>query len=207
MKKSFELLIYVIHKALKKMRLSGIRNSTVHESSKLESGTAFVGSSMDRYSFCGYDCEILDTDIGPFCSIANGVIIGGGEHPIEWASSSPVFYDNRDSIKKKFSRHERRQGTRTVIEADVWIGRSALIKSGIKIGVGAVVGMGSVVTKDVPPYAIVGGNPARLLRYRFDENVIQKLLNSKWWAWSDSEIENCAEFVQSPEVFTGRGRG
>lgn len=207
MKKFIELLFYVVHKFFKKMRASGVRNSTVHKSSKLESGTAFINSNMGRYSFCGYDCEILDADIGPFCSIANGVIIGGGEHPIEWVSTSPVFYDNRDSIKKKFSRHERRQGARTVIEADVWIGRSALIKSGVRIGVGAVIGMGSVVTKDVPPYTIVGGNPARLLRYRFDENVIQKLLNSKWWEWPDSEIGKYAEFVQSPEVFAGKDCG
>ena len=108
----------------------------------------------------GYDCEIINCHIGSFTSISNDVHIGGGSHPTNWVGMSPVFYDNVDSIKKKFARHQRQPIQQSRIGNDVWIGQSVLIKQGITIGDGAVIGMGSVVTKDVEPYAIVAGNPA-----------------------------------------------
>lgn len=119
---------------------------------------------MDRYSFCGYNCEMINVEIGSFCSIANGVVIGGEMHPLEWISTSPVFYEGRDSIDMKFSEHKRKKGLKTIIGHDVWIGQNSLIKQGIKIGNGAVIGMGSVVTKDVAPYSIVAGNPTKLIK-------------------------------------------
>ena len=84
--------------------------------------------------------------------------------------------------------------TSTVIENDVWIAANVCIKQGVTIGTGAVVGAGSVVTKDVPPYAIVAGVPARIIRYRFNEETIQKLLDSQWWRMTKKEaVKKCAE--------------
>lgn len=195
------ILTTIWAKIVKKIRLSSIRQSSIHGTSKIESGCNIVSVNMDRYSFCGYDCEIINAEIGSFCSIANNVIIGGAAHPIQWVSSSPVFYSGRDSVKKKFSEFERDTDKRTYIGSDVWIGNYSLIKQGIHIGIGAVVGMGSIVTKDVPHYAIVAGNPARIIRYRFDEDVIKGLLNSKWWEMSDDELLKYSQYIQTPEIF------
>ena len=91
-------LQYLWAKSLRKIRGAAIAGSVVDKTSKVEPGSAFINSQMGRHSFCGYDCEIVNTQIGNFCSIANYVAIGGGRHPTEWVGMSPVFYDGRDSI-------------------------------------------------------------------------------------------------------------
>lgn len=201
MKRFFLLLSCYFHKFIKKIRLSNLKNSSVHVSSKIESGSSFVDSTMDKYSFCGYDCDINMTDIGPYCSIANGVSIGGNAHPIDWVSTSPVFYDNKDSIKKKFSKHRRSMPLRTLVGADVWIGRNAIIKQGVSIGHGAVIGMGAVVVKDVEPYSIVAGNPATLIRKRFEQDIIYELIDSLWWETDEKELELLSEKIKCPVEF------
>lgn len=194
-------LLYCWSKVFKKIRGTAMLDSTIHKTSKIESGSLVVSSSFDKHSFCGYDCEIIYCDIGSFCSIANDVKIGGGMHPISWVGTSPVFYKGRDSVTAKFSEHERPDIKRTIIGHDVWIGRSALIKQGVAIGTGAVIGMGSVVTKNVDPYTIVGGNPAKLIRKRFNDDLILELLKTKWWLLSDADLKKCAQYFKDPEEF------
>lgn len=197
----FQLFRFILARMLKKISPVAIRNSKIGRDSKVEGGSSFISSTFGNYSFCGHDCEILNTDIGSYCSIANSVVIGGAMHPISWLSTSPVFYNNRDSVKTKYSRHERNEPKRTVIGSDVWIGRSALIKQGVTIGTGAVIGMGAVVTKDVPPYAIFAGNPAKLIRYRFDDETIDKLLRSHWWALEPSVLKRLGAYSKNPLHF------
>ncbi len=194
-------LVYYLAKIIKKSRLSAVSSSDIHPTSKIESGSNVVDSSMDKHSFCGYNCEITRVSIGSFCSIANGVIIGGGMHPMDWVSTSPVFYEGRDSVTKKFSTYSREDIKQTIIGHDVWIGQNVLIKQGVSIGTGAVVGMGSVVIKDVEPYTIVAGNPARFIRYRFDEEVISELLASKWWELDESKLAHLAQYIKTPLTF------
>lgn len=196
-----EFISFLWAKVLKKLRPNAVRFSKVHVTSKLESGTSFYRSTLERHSFCGYDCEILNTDIGSFVSIANGVIIGGGQHPMHWVGMSPVFYEGRDSVKAKFSTHTREPPKRVVIGHDVWIGRSAIILAGVVIGNGAVVGAGAVVTKNVPPYAIVAGNPARIIRNRFSEDIVAKLMNSKWWEFGDDRLLKLGPYFNKIESF------
>lgn len=191
-------LTYFFSKILKKFRGAAIKNSSIHFSSKIESGSQVINSTMDKHSFCGYDCEIINCEIGSFTSIANGVVIGGGMHPLTWVSMSPVFYKGRDSVRAKFASFEREPAKMTIVGHDVWIGRNALIKQGVSIGTGAVIGMGSVVTKDVLPYSIVGGNPARLIRYRFSDGIIKDLIQSKWWELPESELRSYAIFIKDP---------
>ena len=178
-----------------------IVESKIGSDAKVEGGSKFYFSTIDRHSFCGYHCDIFHTDIGAFTSIADGVVISGGRHPMEWAGMSPVFYSGRDSVKAKFSKFDREPVRRTYIGSDVWIGRSAMVMEGVSIGHGAVVGAGSVVTKDVPPYALVAGNPARLLRYRFGEETIKELLAIQWWGLGDAQIADAARYVKSPLQF------
>lgn len=199
----FDLFKYYMAKFLKKARVVAIKNSSVHPSSKLESGTFFFESSMDRHSFCGYDCEIHHARIGAFTSIANGVVIGGARHPMEWVSMSPVFYAGRDSVKTKFAEHILPGPKGVVIGSDVWVGRSAIILDGVVIGHGAVVGAGAVVVKDVPAYSIVAGNPARLIRFRFEEPVIEALLASKWWSFSDERLRELGSIFNNVDMFIG----
>lgn len=191
---------YLWAKLFKKIRGSAVLNSKIDKTSKVEAGSHVINSSLGRHSFCGYNTEILNCDVGSFCSIANNVTIGGSQHPMEWVSTSPVFRAGRDSVKKKYSEHIFEDGERTVIGHDVWIGEKALIKQGVTIGVGAVVGMGSVVTKDVEPYSIVGGCPAKVIRKRFDEETIKKLLEIKWWNWNDEQLTNYADLFKDPKL-------
>ncbi len=195
---------YLWSKFFKKLKSKSIKKCHIHHTAKIEAGSTVVDSLMERYSFCGYDCEIINCAVGSFCSIANQVIIGAGEHPLDWVGMSPVFYEGRDSIKAKFSEHQRRPHPRTIIGHDVWIGQRALIKAGVTIGNGAVIGMGSVVTKDVEPYSIVAGNPARCIRKRFDEETIAALLDLQWWLWPEDKLRREAQFFNNTNLFISR---
>ncbi len=195
---------YYWSKLFKKLRWKSILNSEIHRSSKVESGSLFVNSKMGKHSFCGYDCQIVNTEIGAFCSISNNVVIGGGRHPMEWVSMSPVFYEGRDSVKKKFSEHARIPNQKVTIGHDVWIGEKVLISQGVNIGTGAVIGMGSVVTKDVEPYSIVAGSPAKFIRNRFSNELIQNLLDSEWWNLPEDRLSLLAKHIENPLVFLER---
>lgn len=192
-------IAYFYSKAIKKFRGAAVKESTIHGTSKVESGSTVLGSTLAKHSFCGYDCTVLYCDIGSFCSIASRVSIGGVAHPIEFVSTSPVFLSHKDSVKTKFSHHDFLPVVRTSIGNDVWIGEGAYIKAGVTIGHGAVVGMGSVVTRDVEPYAIVAGNPAKLIRMRFDKRVIEALLKMAWWDMPDTELCRVAKYFDRPE--------
>ena len=191
-------LEYFFSKLLKKLRGRAIVGTSIHPTAKVESGSSIVDSTVGRHSFCGYDCQIVLTDIGSFCSIASRVSIGGVAHPVSFVSTSPVFLSHKDSVKAKFAHHKFLPKLRTSIGHDVWIGEGAFIKAGVKIGHGAVIGMGSVVTKDVEPYAIVGGNPAKLIRKRFDDSVIQEMLALAWWSMSDDELSRHGKYFDNP---------
>jgi acetyltransferase-like isoleucine patch superfamily enzyme len=200
------MINYIIARLLKKAKLNAIKNSKIHHTSAVESGSQIVGSTIDRHSFCGYDCTILNCSIGAFCSIADNVYIGGSHHPMHFVSTSPVFLSHRDSVKTKFSHHHYQKLASTTIGNDVWIGYGARIRAGVKIGDGAVVGMASVVTKDVAPYAVVAGNPAREIRKRFSAEVCEGLQKSEWWNLKDEELRKMANFFTEPEIFL-RARG
>ena len=189
------MLVYYWYKILKKLRGRAIKNSKIDRKAKVEAGSVFLSSSMKKYSYCGYDCQFVNVEVGAFCSISNNVVIGGGNHPLNWVSTSPAFYKGRDSISKRLATLEYDSSdAHTIIGNDVWIGNGVWIKPGVIIGDGAVLGMGSVVTKDVEPYTVVGGNPAKVIRKRFDDETIQKLLAIKWWEWEDDKILSYSKY-------------
>lgn len=192
---------YVLARLLKKARLSAISQSDIHPTSVIESNSQVVNSAMGRHSFCGYNCTLLNVEIGSFCSLADDVYIGGSAHPMEFVSTSPVFLSHKDSVKTKFSHHDYKNFPRTTIGHDVWIGQGAKIRAGVTIGHGAVVGLGAVVAKDVRPYAIVVGNPAREVRRRFDDKSVEALLASEWWNRDDETLREMAKNFHRPEIF------
>ena len=192
---------YLLAKLFKKLHGRALKSAEIHVTSKVEAGSELANVIMDRHSFCGYHCEIINCDIGSFCSIANHVVIGGGMHPMDWVSTSPAFYRGRDSIAMKYSKHDRPAALRTVIGHDVWIGERAMLKQGVTIGTGAVVGMGAIVTKDVAPYAVVVGSPAREIRKRFDPAIVTRLLQSEWWTFDDEILRRASQDVRDPLAF------
>lgn len=178
-----------------------VYNSKVEKTAKIYSVTHFYDSSLGRHSYIAYDCEINNCQIGSFCSIANNTNIGGPNHPLEWVSTSPVFCANGGGPKCHLGNLPEPIIAPTIVGHDVWIGARAIVMQGITIGTGAVVGAGAVVTKDVPPYAIVAGCPAKIIRFRFDEDTISRLLESKWWELSDEELANHANCMNNPKQF------
>jgi len=136
--------------------------------------------------------------IGKFCSISiNVTILLGGEHRNDWVSTYPfnILLNNYNYIKG----HPKSKGD-VRIGNDVWIGRDVVILSGVTIGDGAVIGARSLVTKDVDPYSIVGGNPSKLIKYRFKKKIIEELLNVKWWDKKSEEIVEIIPLLQSENV-------
>lgn len=194
----FGNFLYFIARAQKKLKLSAIRDSVIDRSSAIEGGCQIVGCNIGRHSFCGYDCVILNADIGSFCSIADSVYIGGANHPKHFVSTSPVFLSHRDSVKTKLARHDYTNMPRTSIGSDVWIGHGAKIRAGTRVGHGAIIGMGAIVTNDVLPYAIVAGNPARQISSRFPDQIVESLLEVEWWSLSDNDIKNFAHNFTNP---------
>lgn len=150
------------------------------------------GGQIGRYCFVNAGTIIFDgTDIGRFTTFARNCHIGGVEHPIHHLSTS-FFRISRNwfpddplaqtaPLIKNTPPPERKRGNRIKIGNDVWFGAGAIVLKGLEIGDGAVIGAGAVVTSDVPPYAIVAGNPARVLRLRFEEAIVKDLLRSRWW--------------------------
>ena len=196
---------YLYSKFFKKfLRGKAIYKSKIDKSSVVNSGSSVYNSLMGRYSYCGYDCEIYSCDVGAFCSIADHVFIGGAEHPLDWVSTSPVFQRvSHSGPQKKFSAFTLGASKRTIIGDDVWIGHNVTVKQGVTIGIGSVIGAGSIVTKDIPPYAIAVGCPARVIKYRFTQDIITRLLDSKWWTLCDEDLDKVAPFIKNPEAFLG----
>ena len=154
---------------------------------------------MGKYSY-GYDLQYIarGTQIGSFCSIAHGVSIGLMNHPTHFVSTHPfLYYRSRGFLNK----NKNIEVKKTIIDDDVWIGINAVIMPGVHVGQGAIIGAGAVVTKDVQPYSIVGGVPAKPISKRFDKETIEKLINIRWGKWTDNKIKENIELFYNPKSF------
>ena len=159
---------------------------------------------LGSYSYIAHNSHISHCNIGKFCSIGPNFCCGLGIHPTNGISTSPMFYStakqNGFSICKENKLAEFAQ---TLIGNDVFIGANVTILDGITISDGAVIGAGAVVTKDIPPYAIVGGVPAKIIRYRFDEDTIKRLLEKRWWDGDESSLYNVERLFFDINTYVG----
>lgn len=181
-----------------------IQNSTLRDNIKIMFGTQVYNSTIGDFSYIANNSFVQRSNIGKFCSIASNVLIGSTEHPMDLISTHPFLYNNKFGgfiIKDDPNISNKINKGIVEIGNDVWIGNGAIILSSIKIGHGSVIGAGSVVTKDVPPYAIIAGVPGRILRFRFNEEEVKNLLEIEWWNWNLSIISNNIELLKNPKEF------
>lgn len=178
------------HKNLRIGRCAKVRFSNFYGNNFVGHNTIFTHSSLGEFSYVGNNDNISHTKIGKFCSIGSDVSVINGIHPSSnWISTHPSFYTRNSPVITSFTDQQLFQEVKftkdgihyVTIGNDVWIGNRVTLLPGVNIGDGAIIAAGAVVTHDVPPYAIVGGIPARIIRFRFSEPEIERLLSIKWW--------------------------
>lgn len=179
--------------------LSYIRKSLIAKSVKIYPFSVVTQSIIQDYTYLSYGCKIHNATIGKYCSIAQNVKVGLGKHPLYYVSTSPIFYSANNPLRVSFTKDSPFDEYSPVnIGSDVWIGTNVTILDGVSIGDGAVIGANSLIVKDVEPYAIVGGVPGKLIRRRFDDQIISALIDLKWWDFPIEELER----VGAVELFS-----
>jgi len=155
---------------------------------KIESGSRISEDTViGDYSYVGFNCAIYKAKIGRYCSIADFVSIGPSEHPLTNISTSGIFYPNwLNTILEKD----------VILGNDVWVGVDSIIRRGVTIGNGAIIGANSFVNKDVPDFAIVAGSPAKVIGYRFNDEIRNEISNSAWWNY---DVQKARELISEIE--------
>lgn len=171
-------------------RTASVRASTFGRYCEVGARTKVAESSFGDYSYVVNDSDIIYATVGKFCSIAAHTRINPGNHPLERVALSHFTYRSSayDMGPDDAAFFDWRRSFRCVMGNDVWIGHGAIVLPGVKLGNGAAVGAGTVVTKDVPAFAIVVGNPGRVLRYRFAPEIIAALERIAWWDWEHEQL-------------------
>lgn len=209
------MLIYVLQK-LNRRSSNQVYQSSVIENiyeSQEEINIRFIGSKKPNLKigrgtyingvdlYC-WDSRI-DVHIGKYCSIADKItLVAGGEHDMEWVSTYPFI--PRWKIEELYYLQQPRFKGDIKIGNDVWISNNVVILSGVTISDGAVIGAGSIVTKDISPYCIAVGNPAKVVKKRFSDETIEKLLKIKWWDWDKERIYNNLRYFNDINEFIKR---
>lgn len=181
---------------------SRVDNSLLMNNCRIDRQNQIFSSKLGKYSYTGMNTVVMGANVGAFCSISWNVTIGGAEHDTSRVTQHAFLYNETDRLRPtKAKPPYDRFADEVLIGNDVWIAAGAVVLRGIQIGDGAVVGANAVVTKDVPPYAVVVGNPAKIVKYRFDNAIINALSLLKWWQWDDQKIkEHYSLLSQSPDL-------
>lgn len=178
-----------------------IINTNIGNNVFLGENVTLSNSSVGDHSYISNNSKLRNTIIGKFCSIAPNVQIILGKHPTNLVSTHPAFYSNNKAFKTFSDKNHIDEYEHVIIGNDVWIGEGVLIPKGIKIGDGAIITARAVVTKDVAPYSIVGGIPAKHIKDRFDINTKVLIQQSKWWDWSENTLKLNQIFFLDRTVF------
>jgi phosphonate metabolism protein (transferase hexapeptide repeat family) len=170
---------------------ANLRNARLGRFSEIKERVQFWDSELGDYSYVERQSEVIYSVIGRFCAIASDVRLNALSHPIERVSQHKVTYRPNEyfahaKLDKAF--RDGRAAQRVTIGHDVWVGHGAIVMPGVSIGHGAVIAAGAVVTRDVPPYAIVAGVPARFLKWRFAPDIAHRIVSLAWWDWDDAKL-------------------
>jgi len=168
---------------------SRVTNSDLADYVRVDRASLIYHSTVSRYTYFGQNAMVFHAQIGQFCSISWGVTIGPSEHDYTKLSSHDFTYNNQSELRpRNDDPSSERFLLPVVIGHDVWIGANATILRGVSVGNGAVIGANALVSKDVPPYAIVVGSPAKVLKYRFSPEWIKQITEMEWWNWPAEKI-------------------
>ena len=191
---------------LLRLRLGGVvcsfdgvrvdRRSRVEHGARLAHHVELLDSRIGRFTSLGRYAKCHYADLGPFCSVAWDVTIGATGHPMDRVSTHAFAY--RREIGGFTATSENIERPRAVVGADVWVGAQAIVMPGVHVAIGAVLGAGSIVTRDIPPYAVVSGSPARVMRLRIPEDCVPSLLRSRWWEWPDTALRQHTQLFAKP---------
>jgi len=189
-----------VSKREKKIKQNSIKktNCFFEEGVKISDNISLKNVSIGKYTYVSSKTSINLASIGKYCSIGHNVKIGIGLHPSKtMVSSHPAFFSTKNEAGIFYAdKNYFKDRNKIIIGNDVWVGDNVIIKDGVKIGDGAIIGVGAVVVKDVASYSIAGGVPAKLIKYRFEEDEIKFLEEFKWWNKPDEWIkENWKDFL------------
>lgn len=182
------------------------KDSLIGNYAELRGNTQLWSSNIGQFTKIT-ESKLVKSDVGAFCSIATGCQIGGGgRHPTDQVSTHKAFY----CAKEHFTGLGHFTGRalfddsirKVQIRDDVWIGQNCIVMEGISIGTGAIIGAGAVVTKNVEPFSIVGGVPAKFIRFRHSEEIRKALLDSKWWTWPTEKIMKISTIFNAEKPLT-----
>ena len=177
-------------------------DSTIGKNTRVAAPFFLHHVQLGDYSYISRNSTICNCEIGKFCSIGPNFCCGLGIHPTNGISTSPVFYSTTKQNGMTLCKENKiEESLQSFIGNDVFIGANVTILDGVTVGDGAVIGAGAVVTKDIPPYAIVVGVPASIIRYRFDSETIEKLLDNKWWEGGISDLNKVENHFWDVDAF------
>lgn len=173
-------------------------NNEIDAKTTVYRGVKIKGSKVGAYTYISANTDVENAEIGKYCSISDHCRIGMGNHNLNQISTSPLFTERKNGTGYRWVEQDTGAAPlkKVYVGNDVLIGSHALIMGGISIGDGAVVGAGAVVTEDIPPYAVVGGVPARIIKYRFPEEVIARLQELQWWDWPEDILRTRIDLFQ-----------
>ena len=179
-----------------------IRDSHIDDLAFVYNPSHIYDSKIGRYSYVSINAYISLTNIGSFCSIGPNFLCGWGIHPVNTVSTSPMFYSTLKQNGTTMSLTDKLEERKNInIGKDVFIGANVTVLDGVSIGDGAIVGAGTIVSKDVPPYAVVVGSPMKIIKYRFDDEQIEKLSKIRWWEFDDDKLQKVEKYFFDVEEF------